>query len=418
MSKRKQISLILLCWALYLTSYIAKYSYTANINPIMGFYSVSKSEAGFIGTLFFLAYGAGQIVNGLLCKFYNRKYVIAGAMIISGLINGVIFFQPSFFYIKILWLINGIAQSILWSSLMLTLSENLDDALINKAVFAMSTTVPIGTCIAYGGSALFLRFLGSIGYRFSFLLGAIMALLVGLFWLFLYSSLTKKDTKTNAIVSVKEDALEEKPKKEALGFTFILFFISLCLFAIIVNFVKDGINTWFPTIIKETFNLDNSLSVLLTIILPVFGVFGSTLAISVNKKIKDFVILSGVFFFAISIIIVAVLILFSLKTTSMVVCVVVLVCFGIIACVMYGQNNVITSIAPFSFRKKMNSGMVSGILNGFCYLGSTLATYLFGLIAENSSWNTVFIVLLCLTLVPVIYSVVYGLVKIIRKNKV
>ena len=416
MSKRKQVSLIMLCWALYLTSYVAKYSYASNINPIMSFYSVSKSEAGFISTLFFFSYGAGQIINGLLCKFYNKKYVIAGAMIISGIINGIIFFQPSFFYIKILWLINGIAQSILWSSLMLILSENLDDELINKAVFAMSTTVPIGTCIAYGGSALFLHF-DTLFYKYSFLLGAIMAILIGVIWLLLYSLLTKKNDFSTDIKTEK-CGKEIKQEKKSLGFTCMMFFISLCVFAVIVNFVKDGLNTWFPTIIKETFNFDDSLSVLLTFVLPVFGVFGSTLALTVNKKIKDFIILTGVFFFAISLIIFIVLILFSLKSSSVWVCVAILACFGVISCVMYGQNNVITSIAPFSFRKKMNSGMVSGLLNGFCYLGSTLATYLLGLIADNSNWNNVFILLLILSLIPVCYSVIYGVVKLTKNKKV
>ena len=414
MSKRKQISLILLCWVLYLTSYVAKYSYTANINPIMSFYSVSKSEAGLISTLFFFAYGVGQIINGLLCKFYNKKYVISGAMIISAIVNGIIFLQPPFAYIKYFWLINGLAQSFLWSSLMVVLSDNLDDALLGKAVFAMATTVPIGTCISYGCSAIFLN-AGTNFYKFSFLLGTITALIIAIVWISFYSSLTvKKDKATNVLEKTSTSNNGEKAKVDK---SFIILFVSLCIIAVMINFVKDGINTWFPTILKETFGLGDSLSVLLTFALPMCGVFGAVVALGLNKIFKDYIQLLGVLFVLISILIAISLILFAQNSDALFVLIFVIVCFAFLACLLSSSNNVVTSIAPLYLRRKMNSGFTSGIINGCCYLGSTLASYLFGLIAENSGWNVVFIVALCICLIPVLYMVIYSVIKIIRKNK-
>ena len=39
---------------------------------------------------------------------------------------------------------------------------------------------------------------------------------------------------------------------------------------------------------------------------------------------------------------------------------------------------------------KVNSGLIAGVLNGFCYLGSTLSTYVLSMIADKHGWTTVF----------------------------
>mgnify|MGYP004669345651 CR=1 FL=1 len=45
-------------------------------------------------------------------------------------------------------------------------------------------------------------------------------------------------------------------------------------------------------------------------------------------------------------------------------------------------------------REKVNSGLFAGILNGFCYVGSTISSYGLGLVADNFRWITVFWILI------------------------
>ena len=92
MQKRRKVgtsasALILLCWLVYTCSYIGKVNYSANINPIMEFYKVDHSTAGLVSTVFFFAYGVGQVINGLFCKKYNLKWIVFISLIISGSIN-------------------------------------------------------------------------------------------------------------------------------------------------------------------------------------------------------------------------------------------------------------------------------------------------------------------------------------------
>ena len=69
--------LIMLCWLVYTCSYIGKLSYSANISQIEELFSLRHGESGTVSTFFFFAYGAGQIINGLLCK----KYALAASTV-------------------------------------------------------------------------------------------------------------------------------------------------------------------------------------------------------------------------------------------------------------------------------------------------------------------------------------------------
>lgn len=80
---------------------------------------------------------------------------------------------------------------------------------------------------------------------------------------------------------------------------------------------------------------------------------------------------------------------------------------------MSAVNNVITSVVPLYSRDKIDSGFLAGVLNTFCYVGSTLATSLLGKIADTRGWNDVFI---CIMIITVVSFVVCCLSVILKKK--
>ena len=80
-------------------------------------------------------------------------------------------------------------------------------------------------------------------------------------------------------------------------------------------------------------------------------------------------------------------------------------CFGIVVCMMHGINNVVTSMAPLKMRDIVASGKMAGILNGFCYVGSTISSYTLSKIADISGWQTVLNTLLILSICSILISV-------------
>ena len=49
---------------------------------------------------------------------------------------------------------------------------------------------------------------------------------------------------------------------------------------------------------------------------------------------------------------------------------------------------------PLDRRAVINSGFAAGLLNTFCYVGSTITAYSLGAVSEKSGWNSVFTIML------------------------
>lgn len=386
--KRKQLILIVIACLVYSFAYTGRYSYNANIAPIMAFYNVTRAEAGLTGTFFFFAYGAGQLIHAIFCRFYPRKYIIPGVLGVSAILNIAVFCGVPFGAIKYLWLLNGICQSVLWPTLVLVLSDTMDSVMMKRAVFAMSLTVVIGTVISYGGSAIFNLF---DLFRGAFLLGAVLMVAIGIAWLIGYDTLTLENAglaEAHAASSEATTAGGGSRKCAANGALIGLF--AVCgLFMAVDNFVKDGLNTWTPVILKERFGVGDSLSIVLTVALPFCGVFGAMLALRMNRKIRDFRALSGSLLLLLSVCICGILL--SMKLESMVLTVAFL---GVVSCFAHGINSIMTSIMPFAMRDKVNPGFLAGLMNSAGYVGSTASAYGLGVIADRTDWNTVMYILL------------------------
>ena len=400
LNNKKSNFLIFLCWAAYTAAYVARLNYNASIVEILAQLNVTKEAAGTVSSFFFFAYGAGQLVNGLLSKRYNTKYSVTFALVASCIINLGMTFCNGIGAMKILWLFNGVFQSILWSSLIKTLSDNLADDKLPKAVMVMSTTVASGTFTAYGLSALFSALnmsWTSIFYVASAIVGAISVL-----WFAGISTIQKSAKKSEVAENKMQNKLSVTP---LLVFTVIVILVS----AVTNGFIKDGITTWVPSILKENFGMPSSLSIIVTLLLPIVSIFGASLVKTMHKRQKNENVLNGIYYFVAMILAGLILLTINLKSAPL-----TLILFGGIACLMSAVNNVITSVVPLYSRDKIDSGLSAGLLNTFCYIGSTLSTSLLGKIADTKGWNDVFI---CILLFTVTAFVVCCISVIVTKSK-
>ena len=394
----KTTLLIALCWLVYTCSYLGKLGYNANITQIESVFNVSHSTAGIVSTFFFFAYGIGQVVNGIFCKKYNLKIMVFIALIISGLMNLIVGFCNNFTLIKYCWLINGGVLAILYPSLVRALSESLDKKDLAKAVIAMGTTVATGTFLVYALSALFVAV---SSYVITFILAGVLLPLIAIIWFVSYPKLIQE--KVEVSQEIEQENKVKQPSK--IGVLWISIIV-LALFAIVDNFVKDGLTTWVPMILKETYSLPDYVSILLTIVLPILAIFGTSVAVFINKKVKDFVMLSTLLLLGSALFIGLVIVCLPTGLFA-----VTVISFGIVSCLMAGVNNVITSMAPLYWKDKVNAGLLAGVLNGFCYLGSTISAYGLGAVADAGGWNVVFWLLFAILVVAVIIGLVSFVIK-------
>ena len=402
LNNKKSNLLIFLCWLAYTSAYVARLNYNASMVEILAQLDITKEAAGTVSSFFFFAYGAGQLVNGLLSKKYNTKYSVAVALIGSCVINFSMTYCQGIEMMKYLWMLNGVFQSILWSSLIKTLSDNLSDDKLSKAVMAMSTTVASGTFTAYGLAALFSAL--QMKWTTIFYVSSAVVGIVAVIWLAGMGSIQK---------TKKEASEETKQTRQKLTLTpvLVLSIVVILVSAVTNGFIKDGVTTWVPSILKEEFGVPSSLSIIVTLLLPVVSIFGASLVKMLRKKQENENILNGIFYLGATVLSGLIILTISLKSVPL-----TLVLFGGIACLMAAVNNVITSVVPLYSRDKIDSGLSAGLLNTFCYVGSTLATSLLGKIADTKGWNDVFYCILIFTVVAFAVCTVSAIVT--RKKKI
>ena len=249
----------------------------------------------------------------------------------------------------------------------------------------MSTTVASGTFTAYGLAALFSAL--EMSWTSIFYIASVIVGVVAVLWFVGMGTIENRQDK---------NITTEVSRKNKLMFTPVFAVsISVILVSAISNgFIKDGLTTWVPSIMKEEFDVSSSLSIIITLILPVLSIFGTSLVNLLHKKEKNENALNGIFYFGSVIITGLIILTISLKSVP-----IILLLFGCVACLMSAINNVITSVVPLYSRDKIDSGFAAGLLNTFCYIGSTMSTSLLGRIADTKGWNDVFICILIFTVV-------------------
>lgn len=370
----------------------------------MSFYSVSHADAGLVSTCLFFAYGVGQFINGFFCKKYNLKWVIFTSLMVSGAVNLAVALTPSFEIVKYLWLINGLSLSVLWPCVIRMLSECISKKYMARATVVIGTTVAVGTLTIYAASALFTR-LGV--FKMAFTTAAAVMPAVAVVWLF---AIPKISARAKALCRDDEEEVSLTPEGKcevSRGFKQTLYFTIgvLCFCAVATNLIKDGLTTWIPSILKENYGLDPSFSIILSLALPLVALFGNFFAVNMHKRVPNFVIQCGISFFMAGIITAVVIGGLSLGSVALTLLGFAMVCFLVSSC-----NSLITSIFPLMMKRRVNSGGMAGLLNGFCYVGSTIASYGLGLVADNWGWNAVFWLLFGVCVLVCVVALIYRVI--------
>lgn len=374
-NEKKENRIIFICWLAYAAAYIGRLNYAASIVAVISEMGITKAEAGLVSSFFFFAYGIGQLVNGILSKRYNSRIMVFLSLFISSGLNLAMPLCSDISMMKYIWLVNGAVQSVLWSTLIKTISVHVSDKKISTAIVVMSTPTAAGTLGAYGLSALFVKF---FTWRTTFYVASVVLLITSVVWFVLYGN-------EEPAKKVVEKTAEEKKK---ISSVMVMCLAVIALSGIANGFIKDGINTWLSSVLYEEFGVSQSFSILLTLLLPLVSMIGATFVAKIHTKMTSHSGMDALFFGITSVMFGG--IMMALKIHSIVLMMILFIC---VACLMAMVNNVITSVFPLDSRKVLGSGFLAGLLNTFCYVGSTITSYSLGAVSQSGGWNKVFIIM-------------------------
>ncbi len=385
-------SLFFLCWVAYFSTYICRLNYSAVMPELTSSGIFTESEIAAVSSSFFICYGLGQLVSGSLGDKFSPRYMIFWGVLISGAINVLLFFcYASYAALLILWGLNGAVQSMVWSPILRIAGEYFNTKEKEKFGIDISTTVPLGTLASYAVSLLTLVFLP---WRYVFLTCGGIVIVVALYWFFGTGRVLPHLKKIDYQRESEAEQPAALPVKRLAGMVVSSGLLVLLISIAIMGTLKDSVTQWIPTFFDSQFHTGTSISLVMTMVLPIINVTGAYFARMVDHKLRNELKTSAVFFGIAAIFLVVLMLIGSKSMILALICMV-----GVTNC-MFAINVMLITMVPLRFSKFGRVSTVGGFLNAMAYVGCGLLNLAAGALLEKTgtAWNVLFILWLGLAI--------------------
>lgn len=386
---RTALTLFLLCWGAYFTSYIGRLNYSSAMTAMIQEHVLTKSQAGFISMVYFFAYGIGQLCNGILGDRMHPGKMISAGLFLAALMNLLMGFTGQFFLMAAIWGCNGYAQAMIWPPIIRIFAEMLEKERKMKYCVDIVSSQVVGTLASYLIAA---GVMWLFGWKAVFAAAALCLAVMTAVWTAGFKKVENKTgLETAAHTDSGQDGQADLPENlqqeinEPCRFSQLLFGCGLLtvLFPVVIHgMLKDGVTTWVPTYITETFLTSPSFSILVTTVLPILNLTGAYAARAVYRRCREHEILSAAVFFAAAT--AALCGLWAGKGISILLTVLL---FAVTTASMMAVNTLFVNMLPLRFERLGRVSTVSGFLNSAAYLGTAVSTFTIGIMVERLGWD-------------------------------
>ena len=366
---KKQIrNLGILLSVVYMVSYITRINFGAIISEIERDTGIARSLLSMSVTGSFITYGAGQVVSGMLGDRFSPKKLICFGLGLTILMNTTIPFCTSPYAMLAAWCVNGFAQSLMWPPMVKIMAGLMSDQDYQKTVVTVSCGSSVGSILVYLLSPVIIAvFHWKAVFWICAGCGGIMLLIWHCFGM---DVSTKKQEKTQ--------------QKQTAQYTLLFspMMLSIMVATMLQGMLRDGVTTWMPSYISETYNLSNIISILTGVCLPLFSILCFSLASRVYKSIfHNPVLCAGVIFGVGTAAALGVSLLSGRSAFASV------LFSALLTGSMHGVNLMLVAMVPAYFKKTGNISTASGVVNACTYVGSAISTYAIALLSEKAGWS-------------------------------
>ena len=380
---------ILLLASAYFVSYLTRINFGAVIYEMVQDTGFAKAELSAAVTGAFITYGAGQFLSGWLGDRMQPKVLMLAGLLLSVAMNLLIPFCPTPATMTAVWCVNGFAQAFMWPPLVRLMACLFHEDDYRRCTVRVHWAASIGTILLYLLSPVLI---GIAGWRTVFFFSAVSGLIMAAFWV---------------KYCVRVDAPQKAAEKKSGGAAAILLapmMLAVMVAIVLMGALRDGVTTWMPTYIGETYNLGTGVATLTGVAMPLFGIACQQLASLLYKKMHDAPLPTSVMLSVLAVIATLLLIFTTGKNA-------VLSVLGaaLLTGSMHGTNMTLISFVPSHFRHTGYVSTISGVMNACVYIGSALSTYGFAAMSETAGWGATIVLwlglavgccLICLFCIP------------------
>ncbi len=369
--KGRQVTRLAILFAVtYMVSYITRINYGAIIEAMESATHISRSLLSMAVTGSFITYGVGQVISGIIGDHFSPKKLVTIGLSVSVLMNLLLPFCLSPYLMTAVWCVNGFAQSFLWPPMVRILTTLLNSDDYKRSSAKISWGSSIGTIIVYLLSPLLIT---TLGWKSVFFVSAACGLLMIGIWNKFSYDIPK---------APKASAPKQQKNRSSVAVLFAPLMLFVMLGIILQGMLRDGVTTWMPSFISDTYDLGSSISILTGVVLPLFGILCFQIGSRLYRKVfTNPMICAGIFFGAGALAAGALYLLNGVHPALSV---------GFSAMLtgcMHGVNLILICMIPPFFEKYGIVSTASGVLNSCTYIGSALSTYGVALLSEQFGWN-------------------------------
>ncbi len=397
--KRHARLLALLCAATYLGSYITRVNFAAVTVEIIRDMGWAKTDVAPVTTALFIAYGLGQFISGYLGDRIPPNRLMVMGLGTSVLLNLAIPLCSTVPQMTVIWAVNGLAQAMLWPPIVRILSGYCTPSDYEDATVIVSWGSSVGTMLVYLVAPLIISLWG---WRAVFFVSSGGAALIVAAWLTFYPRIVRYAERCRTVSeaatpdsdaaqrgtdpsgeSDENNAKTHHKSKIKLPKSLIFVLGMIMLSVICLGILRDSITSWLPSYISETFNYGSRSSILSGVIIPLVTtiIYPQVLAYYRRFFTNELVCAASIYLMSA----VAALILFFVHSASPILAVLLLalICAG-----MHAANFVIIGLVPKRFDRYDNVSFISGLINSFVYVGSSVSIWGIAAIAQGYGWQT------------------------------
>lgn len=372
LTRRQFLLFTALCSLVYFTSYMTRINYVAAISAIAESLELTNQMAGMAVIGSFITYGIGQPIFGVLGDRFKPRHMIFVGMLLTSICNIIVFWLSDIYLITIVWCLNGFCQAMLWPPLIRIMAQTLPSSRFKKANVSVVTSASLGTFVTY---LLVPMSMTLSSWRLAFIISAIMGLTVSYIW---FKGIKPFEGMTAIQAKSKARDISSAPTVTLLLASGLM---PILIVIVLQGALRDGITTWMPTYINDTYHFGTSISILSTSVLPVFNIVVITgAAYAIRHVQNELLAVTLIWGIGSAATILLIQVFATHAVTSILLMAFVTGCMHVI-------NLVLLSYLPRYYAQYGLVSTMSGIFNTCAYIGSGLSIYVFALLSDVYGWK-------------------------------
>ena len=334
----------------------------------------TRADFGLMASAFFLTYGIGQIINGIMGDKINPKYMVSVGLIFAGFGIAAFPFINSVSEGVMLWGLCGFSLSMLWGPLTKTFAENAIDKTARILITSLSVSAIVGSLAAF---TIATTVSALDKWEPAFFITGGLPIVASIIWFVIIHGLEKKK-----VIKPVDRSIKRKLDKQTLYHMLGQGVLFMFMVSMINGIVRNAVSFWIPSYLNEKLGYEPAVSAGISGILPFVNLLGTFTGILLLRKLRyqEFRTITYLFFSSVFMFLFAFLSSDNYKALT-----VVLIFVG--CATMSSASNVIFSAYCLRFKATGFISTITGLLNFGAYAASSGASALFSFTISRGGWD-------------------------------